>query len=192
MMDAGTLYTKEKEDKEMSCCGLKLMNCLSLLRVTLRVISCVSVLILSLWNCTQVCVSGWVGTHKCVFISTNLFSSLLFSSLFVFSLLSSETKVELEDLMADIKKLANKIRSKLKSEYKSFYFLLLVLHLMIHYLYLSSVKPFPCLCSNNYIFTTQNFPYWQITMIYKSQIKRHRFSYETRKTTNLCVRSYKY
>lgn len=30
---------------------------------------------------------------------------------------SSETKAELEDLMADIKKLANKIRSKLKSEY---------------------------------------------------------------------------
>lgn len=29
----------------------------------------------------------------------------------------SETKAELEDLMADIKKLANKIRSKLKSEY---------------------------------------------------------------------------
>lgn len=28
-----------------------------------------------------------------------------------------ETKAELEDLMADIKKLANKIRSKLKSEY---------------------------------------------------------------------------
>lgn len=33
----------------------------------------------------------------------------------------SETKAELEDLMADIKKLANKIRSKLKSEY--FFFL---------------------------------------------------------------------
>lgn len=30
--------------------------------------------------------------------------------------LSSETKAELEDLMADIKKLANKVRSKLKSK----------------------------------------------------------------------------
>lgn len=30
-----------------------------------------------------------------------------------------ETKAELEDLMADIKKLANKIRSKLKSKYAS-------------------------------------------------------------------------
>lgn len=33
--------------------------------------------------------------------------------------LLAETKAELEDLMADIKKLANKIRSKLKSEYDS-------------------------------------------------------------------------
>lgn len=33
--------------------------------------------------------------------------------------LLAETKAELEDLMADIKKLANKIRSKLKSEYES-------------------------------------------------------------------------
>lgn len=33
----------------------------------------------------------------------------------------SETKAELEDLMADIKKLANKIRSKLKSEYLFFF-----------------------------------------------------------------------
>lgn len=33
--------------------------------------------------------------------------------------LPPETKAELEDLMADIKKLANKIRSKLKSEYES-------------------------------------------------------------------------
>lgn len=32
-----------------------------------------------------------------------------------------ETKAELEDLMADIKKLANKIRSKLKSEYFFFF-----------------------------------------------------------------------
>lgn len=32
-----------------------------------------------------------------------------------------ETKAELEDLMADIKKLANKIRSKLKSEYFFFH-----------------------------------------------------------------------
>lgn len=32
-----------------------------------------------------------------------------------------ETKAELEDLMADIKKLANKIRSKLKSEYESLF-----------------------------------------------------------------------
>lgn len=32
--------------------------------------------------------------------------------------LPPETKAELEDLMADIKKLANKIRSKLKSEYR--------------------------------------------------------------------------
>lgn len=37
--------------------------------------------------------------------------------------LPSETKAELEDLMADIKKLANKVRSKLKSEYIFFLFL---------------------------------------------------------------------
>lgn len=46
-------------------------------------------------------------------------------------LLSSETKAELEDLMADIKKLANKVRSKLKSEYSSSIFLLLVLQLIM-------------------------------------------------------------
>lgn len=36
-----------------------------------------------------------------------------------FPLLSAETKADLEDLMAEIKKLANKVRSKLKSEYIS-------------------------------------------------------------------------
>lgn len=55
----------------------------------------------------QVCGSGRLtAVHKRG--PSNLLSPLL-----------AETKAELEDLMADIKKLANKIRSKLKSEYES-------------------------------------------------------------------------
>lgn len=38
------------------------------------------------------------------------------SALFLFVYFYTETKTELEELMTDIKKLANKVRSKLKSE----------------------------------------------------------------------------
>lgn len=63
---------------------------------------CASLSILSPWNWWR-----YKGVGR-------LFSPLLF--LLLLSPFSSETKAELEDLMADIKKLANKIRSKLKSK----------------------------------------------------------------------------
>lgn len=61
----------------------------------------------------------------------------------------SETKAELEDLMADIKKLANKVRSKLKSEYRSLTLLLLQLQPVLIFSY--QLNPF---CSTDEIVLT--------------------------------------
>jgi hypothetical protein len=44
----------------------------------------------------------------------------------VFDLLHLETKEELEELMAEIKKTANKVRGKLKGLYASYFFGLLL------------------------------------------------------------------
>lgn len=73
--------------------------------------SCVSVWSRCLWNR----ISQW---FMCLaeLVYNPLTHPLLLSHLL------SETKAELEDLMADIKKLANKVRSKLKSGYTFFLF----------------------------------------------------------------------
>lgn len=71
------------------------------------------------FECSQIhCVSD-TGRHPglCEWVIYCPSVCPLISSLVLPSVHFSETKAELEDLMADIKKLANKIRSKLKSGY---------------------------------------------------------------------------